>query len=279
MAFKTLTTVFQNPKLDQPHLLHTTELARAWNAHLDVLAIGTDHVHPSAFYAGAGAIAVRDGLDQAIEDANLAREAATEHLETTDVSWRIHAIVAQMGAMAQSVAQHTALSDLVVLPRPYGDGRGSEDVAITEAALFSTRTPILVLPSATGEAGKAERIVIAWNQSPEALAAIRAALPLLKSAQEVSIAIIDPPAHNAEQIDPGHQLAEMLTRHGVSCEIAVLARTMPNISDVLMRHALDINADMIVMGAYGHSRLREAILGGATRNMLEKCSLPVLMAH
>ena len=71
----------------------------------------------------------------------------------------------------------------------------------------------------------------------------------------------------------------MLTRHGVRAEIAVLARTAPAISDELIRRATEINAEMIVMGAYGHSRFREAILGGATRNMLEKTNVPVFMAR
>ncbi len=71
----------------------------------------------------------------------------------------------------------------------------------------------------------------------------------------------------------------MLSRHGARCEIDVLSRTMPKISDILNRHATDTGADMVVMGAYGHSRFREAILGGATRYMLEQATIPVLMAH
>jgi nucleotide-binding universal stress UspA family protein len=74
-------------------------------------------------------------------------------------------------------------------------------------------------------------------------------------------------------------LSQFLARHGVKAEIDVLSKTMPRVSDVLMRHVSDVNADMIVMGAYGHSRFREAILGGATRSMLEKATVPVLMAH
>ncbi len=68
-------------------------------------------------------------------------------------------------------------------------------------------------------------------------------------------------------------------RHGVKAEVTVLARNLPTVSDVLAQHALDIGADMMVMGAYGHSRLREAVLGGATRAMLEGATIPVLMAH
>jgi nucleotide-binding universal stress UspA family protein len=71
----------------------------------------------------------------------------------------------------------------------------------------------------------------------------------------------------------------MLSRHGVSCEIDVLSKSLNRVSDVLNRHITDTGADLLVMGAYGHSRFREAILGGATRNMLEHATVPVFMAH
>ena len=74
-------------------------------------------------------------------------------------------------------------------------------------------------------------------------------------------------------------LCQMLVRHGVKAEVSVLARSLPRVSDVLARHVTDVDAGLMVMGAYGHSRFREAILGGATRNMLEKATVPVLMAH
>lgn len=279
MAYKTLTTVFHAVNSDTEHLAATVQLAEAWSAHLNVLALGTDKIQPGAFYAGAGAIAMRHGMEDAIEEANAARDAATAVLENTATTWDVFTAVSQMGALALTVRQQTALADLVVLPRPYGPGRTGEDVAITEAALFSTRTPVLILPEACEPPNAPQRIIIAWNQSPEALNAIRAAIPLMKASELVSIAIIDPPSHDTAQIDPGMQLAEMLTRHGITCEVSILAKTMPRISDVLLRHASDQNADLIVMGAYGHSRMREAILGGATRDMLENCALPILMAH
>ena len=121
--------------------------------------------------------------------------------------------------------------------------------------------------------------MLAWSESIAALAAVRASLPFLTKADVVDIAIIDPPAHAADRSDPGGALAEMLSRHGVRGDVSVLAKTMPRISDVLCRHCEDKDADMLVMGAYGHSRFREAILGGATRNMLEVSEVPILMAH
>ncbi|MFN6979312.1 MAG: universal stress protein, partial [Gemmobacter sp.] len=126
---------------------------------------------------------------------------------------------------------------------------------------------------------KFDRVVVGWNQGAEALAAVRQALPLLIGAGMVNIAVIDPPAHGPERSDPGGQLSAWLSRHGVRTEVSVLARTMPRTSDVLARHVRDQAADMLVMGAYGHSRFRQAILGGTTRNTLEQAQVPVFLAR
>ena len=111
------------------------------------------------------------------------------------------------------------------------------------------------------------------------MTAVRRALPFLKAAEMVDITVVDPPSHGPERSDPGGLLCQMLVRHGVRAEVSVLAKTLPRVSDVLARHVRDRDADLLVMGAYGHSRFREAILGGATRNMLEQAEVPVLMAH
>jgi len=120
---------------------------------------------------------------------------------------------------------------------------------------------------------------VAWNESAEALSAVRRAMPLLLAAKEVEILIIDPQRHGTETADPGTELSEMLTRHGAKVEVSIVACTMPRVSDMILRYVSDQDADLLVMGAYGHSRFREAILGGATRNLLEQAEIPVLMAH
>ena len=108
---------------------------------------------------------------------------------------------------------------------------------------------------------------------------IRAALPLLRAAEIVHVVVIDPPVHGPNRSDPGGLLSQYLARHGVKVEIDVLSKTLPRVSDVLLRHVTDMDANMVVMGAYGHSRFREAIFGGATRYMLEQATVPVFIAH
>ena len=202
------------------------------------------------------------------------------HLGAQDIRWSAESAVAQMGGVGALIAQRARFADLVVLAQPYGEGAAPDAEAVVEAALFDGNCPVLILPHGKSDvAGIGRRVIIAWNQSDEALTAIRRARPILKSADLVEITVVDPSPHSPEGSDPGGALCQMLTRHGIKAEVAVLAKTLPTVSEVLNRRAAESGADLIVMGAYSHSRLREAIMGGATRHMLERAKVPVLMAR
>jgi len=112
-----------------------------------------------------------------------------------------------------------------------------------------------------------------------AMAAAREAVPFLAQAENTEITIIDPPVHGHNRSDPGGRLAGYLSRFGARADVTVLARAQPSIAAQLLARAKEHDVSMIVMGAYGHSPLREAMLGGATRDMLRLTHLPVLMAH
>ncbi len=279
MSYKTIATVFRSEHIDTDHLKAAIDMAGQMDAHLDVLALGTDRIMPGAYYAGATAIAARNAMEDAIADAVKAEEAAEKLLDMSGIKFEVTRAIAQIGGIPQIIGRRLGLSDIIIVPKPYGEDRTAEDVAIVEAALFSTRVAVLVLPVGMSSFKMPSRIVIGWNQSDEAMQAIRSSMPFLMAADNVEIAIIDPPEHDPDRSDPGGLLAGMLSRHGVRAEISILARTMPRVSDVLCRHVRDHSADMVVMGAYGHSRFLEEILGGATRNMLAESQVPVLMAH
>lgn len=282
MAYKTILTVLTAAADAALAIGSAARLARAQDAHLDILVLGVDRTQLGYSYIGAGAVLMEVATERAESEARTTEAAARAALaaEGGDLRWALEAAVTQIGALTGVVAQRARFADLVVLPRPYGAGKGADSEAVVEAALFDAKVPVLVLPAAgLPEGALPHRVVLAWNQSAEAMAATRAALPLLKGADLVDITVVDPPPHGPERSDPGGLLCQMLVRHGVRAEVSVLARSLPRVSEVLARHATDQNADLLVMGAYGHSRFREAILGGATRNMLEQAELPVLMAH
>ncbi|MBT8455130.1 MAG: universal stress protein [Rhodobacteraceae bacterium] len=279
MAYKSIVTFVQNHKTDMDCVLAAASIAEKNDAHLTIVCLGIDHTNPGAYYGGANAMALQQTLADAEAEGKENEKAVRSAMGVWSISWEVITITAQIGALAPVIGERAQLADLVVLPKPYGKDRSVEDVVIVESALFRTRTPVMILPDGVTTAPEASSVIIAWNESTESLAAIRAAMPLLKEAKSVDVAIIDPPAHAADRSDPGGALAEMLSRHGIRGDISVLAKTMPRISDILCRHCQDKNADLVVMGAYGHSRFREAILGGATRNMLEMTEVPMLIAH
>jgi nucleotide-binding universal stress UspA family protein len=279
MGYKSILTVVTNPDLASRAVDAAIDVARREGGHLEVLCVGVDRTQTGYYYAGASAMILQQTLDRAQSDADTLASSVTERMGREDLAWSCETAVAQIAGLARLVAERARFCDLVVLPRPYGPGRDVEDEAVLEAALFEGDVPVLVVPDSGLRPRLDGRVVVAWNESREAMRAVRAAMPIMTRADLIDIAIVNPPAHGADRSDPGGRLSQMISRHGARVEVSVLAKTMPRVSDVLRRHVTDRDADLIVMGAYGHSRFREAILGGATRNMLEACEVPVLLAH
>jgi len=278
MVYKSILTVWDGRADSRPSLDVAIALARNWDAHLNVLCLGIDHVQVGFYYAGASPSIMAENVEAA-RDAAKALEAEIDAiLNPEDINWSCQSMIAEMGGISWSVGQVARFNDLVILPQPYGKGASDDMASILEAALFDGDAPVLVYPTQdVGTPGK--KPIVSWDQSASALRAVKCALPFLRAADMVEVAVIDPPRHDEDMADPGMDLSKFLAHQGVDVDVAVLARTLPKLSETLQQHALDIGADMIVAGAYGHSRLREAILGGPTRDMLEHVTVPVLMAH
>ena len=283
LPFKSILSVIIRPDEAAALVAAAAAVARETDGHLDLLCLGIDRDQSGYAMIGAAAMVMQMSLDQAESDARAAAAATTAALQAEAPGLRstIETLVTQSGVLGTLMSRRARFADLVVLPRRPAGSVGIEAETLLEAALFDAAVPVLVLPpDLHGKAPlQAERIVIGWDQSAAALNAVRRALPVLRRAARVSIAVIDPPTHGPERSDPGGMLCQMLVRHGVHAEVAVLARTLPRASDVLVRHVGDVDAGLLVMGAYGHSRLMEAVLGGATRDLLIETEVPLFMAH
>jgi nucleotide-binding universal stress UspA family protein len=281
MAYKTLLTVATSTRQLDATVTAAAAFAVQMDAHFDLLALGVDRTQLGYSFIGGGAVVLPVDTERAEEDAHAIADAITSAVteQSPTLRWSCEMAVSQIGALTELVAQRARYADLVILRQPFGKESSPESEAVLEAALFEGAAPVLVLPATGTVSAQPQTIVIAWNQSREAIASVRRALPLLKAAARVDITVIDPPVYGTERSDPGGLLCQMLVRHGVKAEVTVLARSLPRVSDVLLRHATDKGAELVVMGAYGHSRLREAILGGATRDILELAPVPVFMCH
>lgn len=279
MSYKSITTFLSHAERADALLDTIAAFSAQSEAHFEICCFGIDTTQTAGFYAGAPAILYQEMFDAAQARAEALTERVRDIMRPAQTRWSVDSAVLTLGGAAPLVALKARFSDLVILPRPYGPDATPIDEIITEAALFDGKAPVLVLPDPAQPIPSFGKIVLAWNQSDEAMAAARAALPLLRAADTVNLVVIDPPVQGPERSDPGGMLAQLLVRHGCKVEISVIARTLPRTSDVLQRHARDQAADLLVMGAYSHSRLRQAFLGGTTRNLLENAHIPVLMAH
>jgi hypothetical protein len=279
MAYKTLLTVLTDPAEVKHTLDAAIQVATENGAHLDVLSLGLDRLQIGYSYIGAAVALAQASMERATEDASALDSAVKATLANQDILWSSEGAVAQVGSISPLVSQRARTSDLVLLAHPYGKDKAPEAEAVLEAVLFDAASPVLLLPEGKLKPRSGRNIVIAWNEGREAMSAVRGAMPWLKAADIVDIVVVDPPVTGPDRSDPGGMLCQMLVRHGVKAEVTVLARTTTRVSDVLKRHVRDRGADMLVMGAYGHSRLREALVGGATRDMLEEAEIPLLLAH
>lgn len=279
MGYKSIITFLGSETETDATLPQAIALAAKFEGHLDACTLGVDMTPMGGFYMGASPVLLQETLEQAQADAEALQARARARLEGETIRWGVETAVVQFGGLPSLVGLRARFCDLVIQSQPYGEDALPTQEAALEAALFEGQAPVLVMPKKPLDAEFGKRVVIAWNQSNESLSAVRRAMPLLKRAEQVTVVVVDPPVHSPERSDPGGLLTQMLSRHGVRAEVSVLAKTMPRVSDVLMRHMDDIDASLLVMGAYGHSRLREAILGGATRNVLEHAHHAVFLAH
>ncbi|MBF9046010.1 universal stress protein [Rhodobacterales bacterium LSUCC0031] len=279
MAYKSILTILTEPNDIAAVLTDAITFAEGNGAHLEVLCLGIDRTQTGYYFAGATALVHEETILQAQSEAHAIEQEARKILERSAISWGLESMVAQSASISGLVARRSRFADLVILPKPYGKDKYADAPVIPEAAMFQGNVPVMILGGQDALMAKPDRVVVAWNESPEAMIAVRHALPLLQAAKDVDICIIAPERHSPDVADPGAELSRMLSRHGVKVSVSIIAQTLPRVSEVIARHIADTDADLLVMGAYGHSRFREAILGGATRNMLEHATIPVFMAH
>jgi nucleotide-binding universal stress UspA family protein len=280
MAYKSISMIVTDAGCDEAALAAALAIARREDAHLDIHCMGIDPTRYEVAPMGATAVMLDTGVAEARERVEELAAWARGRLPVDPVRAAVQPVVASSIGFDAMCARLLRYSDLIVASRPYGPGKGTLQVSAVEAGLFGTDSAVLIVPPEGADFEKPfHRVVAAWDESDESLSAIRKAIPMLKKAEVVDIVMVDPPGHSPERSDPGGMLCVMLARHGIKGEVSILSRTLPRVSDVLVRFVRENGADAMVMGAYGHSRFREAIIGGPTRDLLEVAEVPLIMAH
>jgi nucleotide-binding universal stress UspA family protein len=184
------------------------------------------------------------------------------------------------GEIAAIVTEEARWNDLFVALRPLSATREERWNELVEKVLFDSGRALLLVPDDYVPGGTFTRPLVAWKPAREAARAISAAMPFLKRAERVNVALADPfTGHRGEWIEPGADIARHLGHAGIEPHIVNLTSGEHDTGELLLRSARDQDCDLIVLGAYGHSRFREWALGGVTRFMLTYAPVPLLIAH
>ncbi|WP_119157669.1 universal stress protein [Caldimonas tepidiphila] len=261
-----------------PRIALAAQLAAEHDAHLVGLApTGTVFMPPDPSGGGLGANYLQLSIDFLRQEAG--KQAERFRAQVAPLGLRSFEALVDAEDPAPSVIAHARLADLVVVGQHEPGSASSMPPDLPQQVLMDSGRPVLIVPYAAEAAAPGRTVLVAWDRSREAARAVSDALPLLGRAAAVHVVMFLPAGDtDLPGTPPGADLAQWLARHGVRADVARVP-TPIDTGNALLSHAADLGADLIVMGGYGHSRLRETVLGGVTRTVLRHMTVPVLMSH
>ena len=223
-----------------------------------------------------GAVTVVEDLDEVYDASATRTKKAFEEL--TSAKGVRSRWLSDQGETDECLAFHGRYSDLVVVGQwSPDDPAESGTVDLGGAVALGAGRPILIVPYAGKFTAKWKRIMVAWDSSRAATRAVHDALAFMKAADQVDIVCVD--ADQSEGRDPGADIAAHLAQHGITAKAHHMTRGSLTTAETLNAAASDMDSQLLVMGAYGHTRLTEIVFGGVSRNLLQHMTLPILMSH
>jgi nucleotide-binding universal stress UspA family protein len=281
MAYKTILAHCNDKARLRRVLEPAVELAGAFEAHLTGLSITPPAVVVPAGMPGAPETVIVDDHCRAYRAENPEMKATFEAMvrsRSLPAEWRD--LEAGTRTVADVALEHAHAADLIVAAQTDAKWAGSGHLDVADRLVVESGRPVLIVPNEGKPGATARKILVAWNARREAARAVFDALPLLQRAEEVKVIWVNPQSEDALAQDvPAADICVTLARHGVKCEAAEAVRPYANVGRTLLACAQDFGADLLVMGCYGHSRLREFVLGGASEHVLKSMTIPVLMSH
>lgn len=280
MPLKSLLVFVDDSEASGPRLETAVAMAEAHGAHLAACAV----LEQPAYYYGIGSEVAADVY---LEDVERVRTLAKDVAEKAErrlaeaghdggVSWE----TGVPATVTEIAARHARYADLPILGQPFEGPQETLLWKIFEGVLFDSGRPLAVVPNAWQGGAFGKRIVIGWSPRREAARAVADAMPFIEAAEFVRIAIVDPQTGEEEHGDePGADLAAALARHTRDVSVDQLPSSGMSVAGRLLKHAEECGADMVVLGGYGHWRLREMLFGGVTREILKASPVPLLLSH
>jgi nucleotide-binding universal stress UspA family protein len=256
---------------------YAISVAEAFDAHVVGISFLYDPIVPvsATGYIPAEVIETQRSDNEAAAKAAVDRFAAAA--SRAGVSAEQVTLSASLAGAGDTFGRIARRFDLAVVGQAEPEANSVEEI-IAESTLFESGRPVIVVPYIQKAPLKLDNVMVCWDGSRPAARAIADAMPLLEKAGRVEVVIIANERGKQDEIE-GADLGQHLARHGLKVEVNRMAGGKIDVGDALLSHVADSGADLIVMGGYGHSRLREFVLGGVTHTILRSMTAPVLMAH
>jgi nucleotide-binding universal stress UspA family protein len=242
------------------------------------IVLGLLAAYPMTVYAEALPATWLALQEKADAEASALERRVASRIEKTLFPSEIRRINVMGGEAGETLAMHARYADLAVIGLPRQRGRGLEE-RLFEGALFGSGRPVIAVPEGYAPQKVPRRILVGWRPTREAARAVHDAMPILEAAETVRVVTIDERSTLPEGEDPGADIARHLARHDINVDVKNLPYAGRGIAERLVEEARYIDADLIVLGGYGHSRMREWLLGGVTRDILALAERPVLFSH
>ena len=255
-------------------------LAKLHEAHISVL-VTLEHPMPLVTEFGYVPLEL---TQQQFEEARIGAEAqakrARDHLAKEAVSSEVRLTEVMLLWSEETAALQARHADISIIGGP-DPGKDSPRFALTfKSLLLNSGRPVLLIPRGARLNVPLRRAVVAWKPTGEASRALHDALPLLANASEIDVLVVDPRvAEGQHGQQPGADIAVHLARHGLKVNVVCQPKSGLSVGGNVLLHVQDVDADLLVMGGYGHARWREVVLGGATNSVLEGATRPVLFSH
>lgn len=280
MALRNLLVYLDSTKASLSRGEVALELAQRHGAHLTGLAPTATPLVPGYIAGNFPDELLRMQEVEARNRAEAAAQAFEASAKKRGLSVELRVESCTSANLAAVISLHTRYVDLAVMGQIDPDEPSAGGATLVEDVIMSAGRPALVVPYIGASSAPGKRVMIAWDASREAARAAQDALPLLEAAEEVTVLVVNPERGRHEHgEEPGADIALHLARHGVKAKVQRSEVTDISIGEEILSRMADSGTDLLVMGAYGHSRLREVVLGGVTRTLLEEMTVPVFMSH
>lgn len=255
-------------------------LADAWDGHLAALALVPEPYIPAAVGVNIPPEILEQQRQRAQEQADALLDAVDDRAGRFGRPIERRREIAAVDRLPAVFARHARHADLTVVGQPDPEEGGVDQAFLVEASFMYSGRPALIIPYIGTRTMPPETVICCWDGSREAARAINDAIPFLEKAKRVLVTVIDPEKLGG-RVGPiaGADMAAHLAHHGIEVEVKDLESGGLDVPDVILSHVADEAADMLVMGGYGHSRLREIVFGGTTQYILEHMTVPVLISH